>query len=45
MVFVLGIVAIGAASIVTGLIAGAAGGGIVAELIGYLVLAVVGALI
>lgn len=45
MVFVLGIVAIGVASIVTGLIAGAAGGGIVPELIGYLVLAVVGALI
>lgn len=45
MVFVIGIVAIGVASIFTGLIAGAAGGGIVPELFGYLVLAVVGALI
>lgn len=45
MVFVLGIVAIGVSSIVTGLIAGAAGGGIVPELLGYLVLSLVGALI
>lgn len=45
MVFVLGFVAIGVSSIVTGLIAGAAGGGVVPELIEYLVLSIVGALI
>lgn len=44
-VFVIGFVAIGAASIITGLIAGAAGGGTAPELIGYLVLSGVGALI